>query len=127
MKVTAVGVTPAATSSSSQGGDGGLELLLLHHASSSSLVSTVGSEGEEINVVNERDIAYRRRKVLESQADEREKKDEQVEGEEEEEQKKMFKALQVYPTTDKDDKLLHATNASRSPVLTMESSFCEVQ
>jgi hypothetical protein len=93
-----------------------LELLLLHHASSSSLVSTTGSEGEEISVADERDIAYRRRRVLESQADEREKKDEQVEGEEEEKQKKMLKALQVYPATNKDDKLLHATNASRSLV-----------
>jgi hypothetical protein len=120
MKVTTAGATPAVAtttaSSSSQGGDGGLELLLLHHTSSSSLVSTVGSEGEEISVADERDIAYRRRRVLESQVDEREKKDEQVEGEEEEEQKKMLKALQVYPATNKDDKLLHTANASRSPV-----------
>ncbi|CAM6022837.1 unnamed protein product [Sphagnum balticum] len=120
MKVTAAGATAAAAtpaaSSSSKGGDGGLELLLLHHASSSSLVSTAGIEGEEISVADEHDTAYRRRRVLESQADEREKKDEQVEGEEEEEQKKMLKALQVYPATDKDDKLLHAANASRSPV-----------
>ncbi|CAK9230850.1 unnamed protein product [Sphagnum troendelagicum] len=119
MKVIAAGATPAAAtaaaSSSSQGGDGGLELLL-HHASSSSLVSTAGSEGEEISVADERDTAYRRRRALESQADEREKKEEQVEGEEEEEQKKMLKALQVYPATEKDDKLLHAANASRSPV-----------
>jgi len=76
MKVTAAGATPATASSSSQGGDGGLELLLLHHASSSSLVSTAGSEGEEISVADERDTAYRRRRVLESQVDEREKKDE---------------------------------------------------
>ncbi|CAK9878907.1 unnamed protein product [Sphagnum jensenii] len=119
MKVIAAGATPAAAtaaaSSSSQGGDGGLELLL-HHASSSSLVSTAGSEGEEISVADERDTAYRRRRGLESQADEREKKEEQVEGEEEKEQKKMLKALQVYPATEKDDKLLHAANASRSPV-----------
>jgi hypothetical protein len=93
-----------------------LELLFLHHASSSSLVSTAGSEGEEISVADEHDTAYRRRRVSESQADEREKKDEQVEGEEEEEQKKMLKALQVYPATNKDDKLLHAANTSRSPV-----------
>jgi translation elongation factor EF-G len=90
--------------------------LLLHHANSSSLVSTAGSEGEEISVADERDTAYRRRRVLESQANEREKEDEQVEGEEEEEQKKMLKALQVYLATDKDDKLLHAANASRSPM-----------
>jgi hypothetical protein len=78
MKVTVAGATPTAAtaaSSSSQSGDGGLELLLLHHASSSSLVSTAGSEGEEISVVDERDTAYRRRRVLESQADERENKD----------------------------------------------------
>ncbi|CAN5973097.1 unnamed protein product [Sphagnum jensenii] len=120
MKVIAAGATPAAAtaaaSSSSQGGDGSLELLLLHHASSSSLVSTAGSEGEETSVADEHDTAYRRRRVLESQADEREKKEEQVEGEEEEEQKKMLKALQVYPATEKDDNLLHAAHASRSPV-----------
>jgi tRNA pseudouridine-54 N-methylase len=89
MKVTATGATRAATtvaaSSSSQGGDDGLELLLLHHASSSSLVSIAGSEGEEISVPDERDTAYRRRRVLKSQVDEKEKKDEQVEGEQEEE------------------------------------------
>jgi hypothetical protein len=28
----------------------------------------------------------------------------------------MLKALQDYPATNKDDKLLHAANASRSPV-----------
>jgi hypothetical protein len=120
MKVIAAGATAAAAtpaaSSSSQGGDGGLELLLLHHASSSSLVSTAGSEGEEISVADEHDTAYRRRRVLKSQADEREKKEGQVEGEGEEEQKKMLKALQVYPETEKDDNLLHSANASRSPV-----------
>jgi hypothetical protein len=102
MKVTVAGATraaaTAAASSSSQGGDGGLELLLLHHASFSSLVSIAGNEGEEISVADEHDTAYKRRRVLESQADEREKKDEQVEGEQE------------------DDKLLHAANASRSSV-----------